>query len=388
MSHNLLVGIYFHPEAYPPTLNAIGELAEMFDKVTVVHRPHAQTEWEFPPNVRTVAPGEMITSREQELAPLSKKISFFFQFVRAMLSVCRAEKPTVILVYDSISLLALRLVLPFIGKKPILWYHNHDVTEWQQLRKYSIGWFAGRAEAKTFEMLDIFSLPSNERQKYFPMDKLTGKYFFIPNYPARKFYNKFYHAKTAGSPIRLIFQGAIGPYHGIEEIIPFLNQEIDGYALQLVLKGPCLPEHRTLYEALARDHKVDDRLIFAGVTKYAQVPETAATCHIGIGILAKNDIMNTSLGTASNKLYEYAAVGLPVIYYDSPNFTRYLRQYEWALPTKLEPNAIRNAISLIINDFKSLSVKAHRDFDNSLNFESGFSEVKSYLRSLLANFKS
>jgi hypothetical protein len=381
-NRNLVIGIYFHPEAYPPTLNAIGELSDCFKEITVVHRPHAKTEWQYPENVRTVASGSFVTVRQQELASLPVKIGYFATFMKSMLKACREKNPAVILVYDSMSLLAYRLIRPLIPKDHILWYHNHDVSEWQTLRKYSIGWFAGKTEAKAFTYIDIFSLPSNERKQYFPFDSFAGQYFFIPNYPARKFYNRFYKPKTLDSPLRLIFQGSIGPYHGIEEIISFLGETIAGRELELVLKGPCREEVKKEYEDLARKHDVSSKLIFAGVTAYAEVPRTASTCHIGIGILAKNDIMNLTLGTASNKLYEYAAVGLPVVYYNSENFARFLGRFPWAVPAPLSAIGIKEAISKIAANYEQLSVQAHKDFDSSLNFESGFESVKTYLGTL------
>ncbi len=380
--NNIVIGIYFHPEAYPPTLNAIGELSECFDHITVIHRPHLKGSWNYPDNVKAIPSGKYITSADQEKAPLHQKILFFFQFTRSLLQACRKGKPDFILVYDSLSLLAYTLIKPLIGKHRI-WYHNHDVTEQKNIRKYSISWFAANNEKKAFEYLDIFSLPANERLQYFPMNKFKGNYFFIPNYPARKFYTPFYTHKEPGNPVRIIFQGSIGPYHGIEEIIPLLTERINGCSLELVLKGPCRKEYKQLCLQLADQHQASRQLIFLEVTPYAEVPAASATCHIGIGILAGQDVMNTTLGTASNKLYEYAAVGLPVIYYNSINFTRYLGKYNWAIPTSVTSREIREKIYLIMSDYNNLSVSAHNDFKHELNFETGFMQVKAYLRSLL-----
>jgi hypothetical protein len=269
------------------------------------------------------------------------------------------------------------LVRPLLQKHKV-WYHNHDVTEFNGIRKYSISWFAAKQELKAFKYLDIFSLPANERIKYFPMDSFKGQYFFVPNYPAKRFYAPFYKRKQVGQPVRLIFQGSIGPYHGIEEIIPLLKETIHGYSLELVLKGPCRDEYVKLYTELAEKHQVRNKLFFLGVTPYSEVPVASSSCHIGIGILAKQDIMNTTLGTASNKLYEYAAVGLPVLYYNNENFTRYLAKYSWALPADLTTESIRTVIEKIIKYYKYISEQAHVDFEHELNFENGFAEAKKY----------
>lgn len=384
--NNMVIAIYFHPEAYPPTLNAIGELSDCFDQVTVVHRPHLKGNWNYPPNVKAVASGKHISSINQEKAFLLQKIGFFIAFAGSFLFACIKEKPVLILVYDNLSLLAYNLIRPFLHKHKV-WYHNHDVTEINLIRKYSIGWFAANHELKAFKYLDIFSLPTNERLQYFPINNLKGRYFFIPNYPAKRFYAVFYNPKNLSQPVRIIFQGSIGPYHGIEEIIPLLKETINGYSLELILKGPCREEYRKLYTGMAEKHQVKNKLIFMGVTPYDQVPVASASCHIGIGILARQDIMNTTLGTASNKLYEYAAVGLPVIYYNRVNFTQHLDKFAWALPVELSSNDIREKISMTLKSYEQLSASAHKDFMQSLNFETGFNEVKTYISGLLIGQK-
>ena len=379
--YNLVIAIYFHPEAYPPTLNAIGELSECFDNITIVHRPHLRGSWNYPPNVTAVPSGEYITSMDQETAPLKKKIFFFFQFINLLFKICREKEPLMILVYDSLSLLAYNLIKLFLPRHKI-WYHNHDVTEMDTIRKFSISWFAAKREMKSFKYLDIFSLPTNERRAYFPMNDFKGKYFFIPNYPSKRFYNSFYTPRHLSQPVRVIFQGSIGPYHGIEEIIPLLARPINGYNLELLLKGPCRQDFKNSCLQLAVKYQVSDKLFFLGITPYNEVPVASSNCHIGIGILAKQDVMNTTLGTASNKLYEYAAVGLPVIYYNSADFTRYLGEYLWALPATLNSVDIEKQIISIMQSYAQLSASAHQDFIQCLNFETGFADVKSYIKDL------
>jgi hypothetical protein len=377
-SMNLVAGIYFHPEAYPPTLNAIGELSECFDHISIVHRPHLKGNWRYPANVSAIATGKLISSMDQEKASFIKKMLFFLDFTRVFFLACKREKPVMILVYDNLSLLAYSMFRPFLHKHKI-WYHNHDVTEIGLIRKYSISWFAARKELQAFNYLDIFSLPTDERLPYFPMNRFKGQYFYIPNFPSKKFYSSFYQLKELGEPIRMIFQGSIGPYHGIEEIIPFLNETINGYHLQLVLKGPCRDDYRLLCAELAKKYGVSEKLFFLGITPYSEVPVAGSKCDIGIGILARQDIMNTTLGTASNKLYEYAAIGLPVIYYNQNNFTKYLGKYSWAFAVNLNSEDIKEKIRFILNDYSQLSADAHNDFMKELNFEKGFSGIKHYI---------
>jgi hypothetical protein len=112
------------------------------------------------------------------------------------------------------------------------------------------------------------------------------------------------------------------------------------------------------------------------------VPKVSATCHIGIAIFDKTDVMNRTLGTASNKIYEYAATGLPILFYDNEHFRRHLSRYNWAFPVDLSAKGLLNAIREIDNNYASLSAQAHADFETNLNFEHHFREVKEYIRNL------
>lgn len=376
---NLVIGIYYHPEAYPPTLNAVSELSKCFDSITIVHRPHLKGTWQYPVNVQAIASGSYITSVGQEQSSLISKVNFFRQFVFDLLGAINRSKADVVLLYDVHALFAYHLVRRFIQKKHLAWYHNHDVFELKDQRKHSIGWYACKAEQKIFSKLQLFTLPTQERLSYFPMNEFRGNYFVIPNYPSLQFYSRFYHPKKLNGEVRLIFQGRIHEGHGLEEIIPLLAEKTGNRQLQLVLKGHCPEDYKQKLLAQASALDVTQMISFEGFTPYEEVPRLSSSCHIGIGIFSKKETMHVTLGTASNKLYEYAAVGLPVLYLDEEHFNRYLQQYNWAFPVKLTTESIRKAIVAIIDNYEYYSASAHESFSKSLNFEEFFMPVKQYL---------
>jgi hypothetical protein len=377
---NLVIGIYYHPEAYPPTLNAVQELSKCFSNITVVHRPHLKGTWQYPSNVQAIASGSYITSTGQEQSPLPKKVAFFGRFVADLLNAIKKNKPAVVLLYDVHALFAYYLIRKFISGKHAIWYHNHDVFELKDQRKHSIGWYACKAEKKIFSKLDIFTLPTADRFRCFPMEKFRGGKFVIPNFPSLEFYSRFYKPRTLQNDVRLIFQGRIDEGHGLEEIIPLLATPVNGRQLHLVLKGHCPEHYKHKLEQLAAHHGVSDKLSFSGFTPYEDVPKLAASCHIGIGIFSKKETMHITLGTASNKLYEYAAVGLPVLYLDEEHFNRYLSRYDWAFPVQLTPSSIKDAVISILDNYTQYSASAHESFLQGLNFEKSFSPVMENLK--------
>lgn len=372
--------IYHHPEVFPPTLNAIHELCDSFDKIFMVYRPFLKDEWTFPSNVTLVPSGRPMGLYEQEAASVFSKAMYFTQFVNKVLQVCRKQKPSVVLAYDPIALFALYLIRPFLGSSCRLWYHNHDIWELKALSKYSVGWWAAKKEKDAFRHLWMFSLPSNERLEFFDLAKFRGKYFHIPNYPARKFYDQFYSPRQLKNEMRVIFQGSIGPGHGIEELIEVLNRKVHQKSLKLVLKGKCSQEYKESLLAMAAEHGVQDRIEFFGMTSYREVPVVGAGCHVGMAIFMKNDVMNRTLGTASNKIYEYAALGLPVLYNANVPFADHLARFEWAVPIEVSGEGLLAGLARITETYEDLSKKARADFENSLNFETHFAGAKNYVR--------
>lgn len=381
---NILVSIYSHPEIYPPTLNAISELSDIFSTIYLVYRNNLQGNWLYPTNVKEFVSGSFISQKDQLSISTIRKIGFFFGFLMDMYRTCHSTKPSIILVYDPIALYTYHLIKPFLFFKHKVWYHNHDVFELGNQRKYSIGWFAIKTEPKAFKYLDLFTLPTYDRLQYFPISTLKGKYFIIPNYPSKRFYKNFYIPRQIEDTVKIIYQGSVSENHGIEEIIELLQQNKLSRPAHLILKGPCNAIYKQKLVALVKKYNIVDKLEFIGITPYREVPIPGSKCHIGIAIFKSKDIMNVTLGTASNKIYEYAALGLPVLLYDTEQYRQHLNKYSWTFFTDCtEGETLVNSLETIITQFENLSIAAHQDFIENLNFEHYFQSVKEYLLQLL-----
>ena len=82
--------------------------------------------------------------------------------------------------------------------------------------------------------------------------------------------------------------------------------------------------------------------------------------------------MNQTLATASNKIYEYAAVGLPVILFDTPYFREHFRHREWTFFTSLSGDSLRRTIETILSRYDAAMTAAMRDFQREFNYERVF----------------
>lgn len=368
-----LLAIYTHPEFYPPTINAAEALAAKGYDVTILCSNHAVQLSNYNLVVQLDVVGDFIPVREVGRRSTWQKIRHWIAFTWRMYELM--SKADVVLAYDTIPLLSYRVARWFGARKPkTLWYHNHDVIEPALQRKYSVSWFSARNEPKMFPKLDIFSLPSEERKAHFPMDKLRGEYVFLPNFPSLKRYGSISTEAKANGEWRIIFQGSIGPGHGIEEICQLLPMTHAGKPVKLLLKGfvpPGFQEqiNRILSERLATEY------VEWGVLHYELLPQLTSTCHLGVAVFQGKDIMNRTLGTASNKIYEYAACGVPVLYHDTPYFNDHLGQYKWALGSSLEANNLEKTIRRAFDQQEELAAAARKDFLERLNFERYFTVV-------------
>lgn len=281
----------------------------------------------------------------------------------------------VILLYDPIPLLSYRIASFFLKKPRILWYHNHDIMEIAKQRRYSISWWASKNEPSMFPKLDIFSLPAEERKAFFPIDKLGGRYIFLPNFPSLRRYSALQPSQKNKTEWRIIFQGSIGPGHGIEEICHLLPMKYEGQPVKLLLKGFVSNEFRNRVHTILEGRGAMDSVEWLGVTSYEVLAPLTASCHLGIAIFTGKDVMNRTLGTASNKIYEYMASGVPIIYYDNDYYAKYLGDYHWSVSTDLNTNNLIEAIFKAFAYHTEYSKIARTDFINYLNFDHYFSKL-------------
>lgn len=373
-SKKILIVIYGHPESYPPTLNTISCLAKEY-QIKVVCRAHQISKWQYPLNVDILLDGPVLSAREQESSSIRGKIKLFVRFCILFWKTIWRFNPNIILFYDSLSILAYQMGSILDFSKRYLWYHNHDVHEPSSIRKYSLTWWSLRAEKWIFPQLHLFSLPSIERQDFFPIQQLKGTFFLLPNYPSKTFYQQFYQKRHPITEIRLLFQGQVGHGHGIEEIIKMLPFYVNNIPVKLILKGFFRSGYDQWVLSELKCKHLEAWVELHGYTPYSEVPKLGSGCHIGLAIFTKQDAMNQTLGTASNKIYEYAAMGLPIIYFDSPHFRKHLEQYSWAIPSDLSSDSLQKAFKKIVENYEELAEFAFNDFMKILNFEHHFNPI-------------
>jgi glycosyltransferase involved in cell wall biosynthesis len=223
-------------------------------------------------------------------------------------------------------------------------------------------------------------LPSEEIKKYFRIDLLRGKCIVVPNYPSFAFYKKIKKAEYNGGPINLIYQGRISEDHFLEETIVCLKQNIHGRNLKLHLIGQWAPDYQNKLLAIADREGVRERLEFHAGMPYQELPNFTRANQVGLAIHKPTRIIYLTGGTASNKIYEYAALGLPVLLYDNEHYKAHLSNYNWSFFTSGLKESIVAQLEKIMSEFETASLSARKDFEERLHFEKVFEPVRNFLR--------
>lgn len=374
----IVAAVYSHPEYYPPTLNAINILSNHVEKIEIISRNVKEDEIVFPTNVRLRKSGHFKMIRKTETASYFWKLKSFIHFTIKFYKSISKNSPDWVIAYDPIPLLSYRIISFFLLKKPKLWYHNHDVLEISKLKKYSISWFAHKTEQNLFNKIDLFSLPSEEREIFFPINKLKGTYFFLPNYPSIANLSKFFKTLEESKPIKLIYQGHIGEGHGLVEIIDYLKTQTD-LLFFLTIIGNFDEHFKNTLEQLINKFNLSDSIKIYPAVPYSKLEKITQSHHIGLAIHEPINLAFKTAATSSNKIYEYVCCGLPVLLYDHITYKQKIGNRDWAFFTDLSYQSIDININNMIENYEKNSKASIKDFEKELNFEHYFSSVISFL---------
>lgn len=365
--NKVLVLIYGPIDGFPPTINLINEFLDRNYETYAVEVSNKKFK-----HSKVNLTNLYSLDFAKKIPRIISNYILFFKFLSNVFRISKNNDVKKFVVFDSYSLFAFHLLRTFklVSSESKVWYHNHDIGYSSDFPIFSLGWIVHKLESKINIKTDFFTLPSIERNSEFKTRECD---FVLPNYPSHKLYNN-HHSKLNNKVLRLIFQGRITPGHGFESIIELLDKKIGQFELELVFKGIIDENYKKVLTKNLNSEQIK-KIVFIGYTDYEEVAEITSNSNIGIAIHKPQSFMHATLGTASNKIYEYVACGLPILFYDNEHFNSYLKKYKWAFAVSDDSTSIYDALSKIVKDYDRISLEAKNSFYSELNYEIFFEKA-------------
>src|SRR5262245_23846980 len=148
----------------------------------------------------------------------------------------------------------------------------------------------------------------------------------------------------------LLRQGRIGVGHAIEATL----RSVPHWANKqwaFVVMGIGESEYLNYLTVLAQRLRVDQQFAILPPVGYDRVAEYTAGADAGHALYDPIHVNNVHIATASNKIMEYMAAGLPLLVSDTPALRYMVERYRCGLTAKEgAPESIANAVNMLLGD--------------------------------------
>lgn len=382
----LLVVFYANPDHYPPTFNAVSLLSQHFDVHVVCRKSDRETRL-WPAGVRLTRVGPSRNHAESMATSKAEKLREFTAFVWAVRRALSEQKPAIVLAYEPHGFTAASLA----GCRAPLVYQRHEVEELDALDRRSLGGWVSRYALKNSDKAALLVFPEAHRAAYYQrFVKLRREPMIVPNFPLRSSFPEPDFAQLLPERARarhVLYRGAIGPANGLREAISAVPH-LDA-AITLRLCGAADPAFHDELEQLAITEHVRDRVELTGFVPFDEL--NRRTQHASVGLMLYQPIGTnwTFIATANNKLFEYAACGVPALAPDRLAFQELLGNEGFVeLVDETNPQAIAAAIERILANPEAYEARcrlARKRFEEQFNYERVFQPMLTRMRELAAH---
>ena len=292
--------------------------------------------------------------------------------------------------YDMHGFLAARL-LATLYRRPLV-YHCHDYT------LTGTAMTLGARCVKGFEQryacsADLVIVPDRERGEVMRQElRLTCPLLTVANAPVHRCdssgetLSEALSAKGKSFSRVVLRQGRIGPGHGIEATlrsIPLWTSRQWGFAVMGPGKSDYIHSLALLAEALG----VSQQFAILPLVSYDKLPLYTSGAHVGHALYEPIHVNNMYITTASNKLMEYMAAGLPVLVSDRPGMRAFVEAHRCGVTAdEGAPESIAAAVNALLGDpdlAHCLGAAGIKAFEVEFNYEHQFAPVLESFRTMI-----
>ncbi|HAN47229.1 MAG TPA: glycosyltransferase [Cyanobacteria bacterium UBA8156] len=386
-SPTIAMVLYGNPDYYPPTFNAVSLLAQNFS-VQVIGRNQDPPHRLYPANVTVHRFGEYTSVREREQWSVVQKLWEYGRFIQDLAS--RLGSARLVYAYDGFAYNAVLAAQCLMGKRIPVVYHSHEtdgeIASWRSLT----GWIQ-RLECRTVAEAAIVVFPEKDRAIQFQQRAVPAMPIpqIVPNFPLRSVFRfdldweRCWQDRWRSPTV--FYRGTISDGSAMKESIaavasfpPTVKLRFVGFASESV-QAACFAEADTW--------ALGERFAYLGRRAYDELQDLTLRAGVGLALYKGTSFGALACATACNKIYEYAACGLPVVVSDLPNYREFLGQEPWV--RFADPNdsqSIAAAIAAILQDFetyRTMAQAARHAFETKFNYEIVFAPVAELISNLV-----
>jgi glycosyltransferase involved in cell wall biosynthesis len=388
MKPRLLITIYANPDYYPPTVYAV-RLLSCYFAVHILCRNMDQPFQEWPPEVTIERFGEYASARAKEGANAAAKLIEYAKFAARTRVLIKQMRPAAIYSYDPYAFVA--TMLGRVGRRPLpVIFHSHELPETQNLSWGSLENWVVRAALISTKSADAVVFPEKNRARHWLTAAADLRVpTIVPNCPDQRYFPApadwsdtiaaRYRAREA------VYVGYASADNGHLDALRALAMT-DGIRMRVI--GGFRPEFEASFNELARELRVNERLSVDGWLALDELRARASRASVGLSIYKPVTKSLEYVASASNKLFEYAAMGLPVIVPNRENYRDFLGDAEWVTYADVEqPESFARALTSIFDDrerYVAMSRAARGAFETEYNYERVFEPLLEKIRALAA----
>ena len=387
MKPRLLITIYANPDYYPPTVYAVRILSGYF-RIHILCRNMAEPVQEWPADVTIERIGKYASPRDKEAASVGAKLIEYARFVARTRALVKRMQPAIVYSYDPYAFVA-SMVGRMGGRARPLVFHLHELPETAALPWTSLQSWVVKAALSGTKSTDAVVFPEKNRARHWLMAAGDSRPpIIVPNCPDRSYFpGPADWSETIAMRYRareVVYVGYATAENGHLEGLRALAMTDGDIRMRVI--GGYLPEFGASFNPLARELGVTDRVSLDGWLALDELRARAARASMGLSLQKPATKNLEYVGSASNKLFEYAAMGLPVVVPDRESYRGLLGDAEWVTYADIDqPESIARAITSILADrerYAAMSRAARRAFEDQYNYERVFAPALERIRAL------
>jgi glycosyltransferase involved in cell wall biosynthesis len=333
---------------------------------------------DWPADVTIERFGKYASPREKEAAGAGAKLIEYVKFAARTRTLIKQMQPAIIYSYDPHAFVASMVARAGRRATPLI-FHLHELPEMASLSWTSLQTWVVKAALTGTKSAEAVVFPEKHRARHWLVAAGDSRApIIVPNCPDRSYFPgpadwsetiaMRYRAREA------VYVGYAAADNGHLEGLRALAMTDGDIRMRMI--GSYRPEFEASFNALARELGVTDRVRLDGWLALDELRARASRASVGLSLQKPATKNLEYVGSASNKLFEYAAMGLPVVVPDRESYRDLLGDAAWVTYADIDrPESIARAISSILADrerYAAMSRAARRAFEEQYNYERVF----------------